>query len=241
MEPASQLQSRSHPPTPDHERRFMSDRTPTVSRFDLRASTYEDSVLQQFLFVPVHQTALRLGRQILPQAGAVLDVGCGTGRLLRAARPCYPAAELAGVDLAGQMVATATAVTPSGLRIRYVQARAERLPFPDARFDLVFATMALRHWADPPVGMAEVARVLRPTGTLVLADVFRDCPRRDPWVRVLRRRQCSLAPAELVPLLARQRLEVAGLERVHWFGLPDVQVLGLQPIHRRAMPVRSGV
>ena len=78
----------------------MSDRAPTVSRFDLRAGTYEDSLLQQFLFVPVHQTALLLGRRILPQAGAVLDVGCGTGRLLRAARPCYPAAELVGVDLA---------------------------------------------------------------------------------------------------------------------------------------------
>jgi ubiquinone/menaquinone biosynthesis C-methylase UbiE len=216
----------------------VSDRAVTVSRFDLRASTYEDSVLQKFLFVPVHQTALRLGRRMLPQAGAVLDVGCGTGRLLRAARPGYPAAELVGVDLAGQMVAAAMAVTPSGLRIRYVQARAERLPFPDARFDLVFATMALRHWADPPVGMAEVARVLRPTGMLVLADVFPDCPRQDPRVRVLRRRR-SLASAELVPLLARHRLEVADLEWVRWFRLPDVQVVGLQPIHRRAMPVRG--
>lgn len=218
----------------------MSDPALTVSRFDLRASTYEDSVLQRFLFVPVHQTALLLGRRILPQAGAVLDVGCATGRLLRAARPCYPAAELVGVDLAGQMVATAMAVTPSGLRIRYVQARAERLPFPDARFDLVFATMALRHWADPPVGMAEVARVLRPAGMLVLADVFRDCPRWHPLVRVVRRRRRLRAPAELRAVLADQHLEVASVEWVPWFGLPDVQVLGLQPIQRQATPVRSG-
>lgn len=218
----------------------MSDRAPTLSRFDLRARTYEDSVLQEFLFVPVHQTVLQLGQRMLPQPGAVLDVGCGTGRLLRAARPCYPAAELVGVDLAGQMVAAAMAVTPSGLRIRYVQARAERLPFPDARFDLVFATLSLRHWADLPVGMAEVARVLRPSGMLVLADIFRDCPRREPWVRVVRRRRCPVASAELEALLSRQRLEIAGLERVRWFGLPDVQVLGLQPIQRRPTLVRSG-
>ena len=211
-----------------------------MSRFDLRASTYEDSVLQQFLFVPVHQTALRLGRRILPEAGAVLDVGCGTGRLLRAARPCYPAAQLVGVDLAGQMVATAITVTPSWLRIRYVQARAERLPFPDARFDLVFATMALRHWADPPDGMAEVVRVLRPSGMLLLADIFRDCPRRHSFAQVVRRRQCSLVPAELTAVLADQHLEVAGVEWVRWFGVPDVQVLGLHPIRRRAMPVHSG-
>jgi SAM-dependent methyltransferase len=157
----------------------------------------------------------------------VLDVGCGTGRLLRAARPCFPAAELVGVDPAGQMVATAIAVTPSRLGIRYVQARAERLPFPDASFDLVFATMSLRHWADPRVGMAEVAGVLRPTGMLVLADIFSDTPHRNPWVRVVRRRRRSPAPAELKALRTRQRLEVAGLERVRWFGLPDVQVLGL--------------
>jgi SAM-dependent methyltransferase len=206
----------------------MSDRAPTVSRFDLRASTYEDSLLQQFLFVPAHEAALLLGRRVLPQAGAVLDVGCGTGRLLRAARPCFPAAELVGVDPARRMVATAIAVAPSGLRIRYIQARAERLPFPDASFDLVFATMTLRHWADPPVGMAEVARVLRPRGMLVLADVFHDWPRRHPRVRVVRRRQCSLAPAELIAVLADQHLEVAGMERVRWFGLPDVQVLGLR-------------
>ncbi|HEV2930831.1 MAG TPA: hypothetical protein VGW74_19280 [Propionibacteriaceae bacterium] len=38
------------------------------SRFDRRASSYEDSTLQQFLFVPVQQTALRLALQLLPQA-----------------------------------------------------------------------------------------------------------------------------------------------------------------------------
>ena len=207
----------------------MSDQALTPSRFDLRASTYDDSVLQEFLFVPVQQTALGLGRRLRPRARGVLDVGCGTGRLLRSARQCYPAAELVGVDLAGRMVATAIAVTPAGLGVRYVQARAERLPFPDGRFDLVFATLSLRHWADLPAGIAEAARVLRPSGAMVLADIFRACPRRDPWVLSRRRRRHALVPAELDVVLARQRLRVAVVEQTRWFGLPDAQVLAVQP------------
>lgn len=228
----------SHLPTPDHECRLVSGPGPTTSRFDLRASTYDDSVLQEFLFVPIHQRALQLGLRFLPQAGGVLDVGCGTGRLLRAARPCYPAAELVGVDLAGRMVASAIAATPSRLAVRYLQARAERLPFPDAMFDLVFATMSLRHWANLAAGIAEAARVLSPPGMIVLGDIFGSCPRRDPRIRGVRRRRPP-APAELEAVLARQHLEVAGVAQARWFGLPDVQVLAVQPTCQSRHPQRG--
>jgi hypothetical protein len=53
----------------------VSEPDSTASRFDRRASSYQDSTLQQFLFVPVHQTALRLALQLLPRAGRVLDIG----------------------------------------------------------------------------------------------------------------------------------------------------------------------
>jgi ubiquinone/menaquinone biosynthesis C-methylase UbiE len=203
----------------------------TPSRFDRRASTYEDSTLQQFLFGPVHQTALQLALQLLPQARRVLDVGCGTGRLLRHARQCYPTAELVGVDLAGRMVAAASAVTSSKLAVRYVHARAERMPFSDGVFDLVFATLSLRHWTNPPAGIAEVARVLTPNGVVVLADIFRSCPRRGPAVPMLRRRH-AVVPAELGALLAAQRLAVVGSDHTRWFRQPDVQVIAAQQPHQ---------
>jgi ubiquinone/menaquinone biosynthesis C-methylase UbiE len=179
----------------------------TPSRFDRRASTYDDSTLQQFLFVPVHQTALGLALQLLPQARRVLDVGCGTGRLLRHARPCYPTAQLVGVDLAGRMVATASAITPTKLAVRYIQGRAECLPFADDVFDLVFTTLSLRHWTDLSAGMAEIGRVLTPGGLLVLADVFPSCRRRGPALPMLRRRH-AVVPAELGAVLAAHRLAV---------------------------------
>jgi ubiquinone/menaquinone biosynthesis C-methylase UbiE len=210
----------------------VSELDPALSRFDRRASSYEDSPLQEFLFVPVQRTALQLALRLLPQAQSVLDVGCGTGRLLRHARQCYPMAELVGVDLAGRMVATAIAVTPTKLAVRYVHARAERLPFSDGMFDLAFATLSLRHWTNPPAGIAELARVLTPSGVVVLADVFRTCRRRGSAVHLLRRRRHPLVPAELDAVLAAHRLEVIGCEHTRWFGLPDVQVLAVQQPHR---------
>jgi ubiquinone/menaquinone biosynthesis C-methylase UbiE len=203
----------------------------TASRFDRRASSYEDSTLQQYLFVPVQQTALRLALQLLPQARRVLDVGCGTGQLLRRARPCYPNAELAGVDLAGQMVATARAITPTKLAVRYVHGRAECLPFTDDVFDLVFTTLSLRHWTNPAAGIAEIGRVLTPGGLLVLADVLPSYRRRGPVVAMLRRRH-AVVPAELGAVLAAHRLAVIGCDHTRWFMLPDVQVIAAQQPHQ---------
>jgi ubiquinone/menaquinone biosynthesis C-methylase UbiE len=203
----------------------------SLSRFDRRASTYEDSTLQQFLFVPVHQTALQLALRLLPDPRRVLDVGCGTGRLLRRARQCYPTAELVGVDLAGRMVAGAIAATPTKLAIRYVHGRAERLPFTDDVFDLVFATLSLRHWTNAPVGIAEIGRVLTPGGVLVLADVFPSCRRRGRAGRMLRRRH-AVVPAELGAVLAAHRLAVIGSDHTRWFSLPDVQVIAARQPHQ---------
>src|SRR4029453_7372139 len=143
---------------------------PSASRFDRWASSYEDNTLQQYLFVPVHQTTLQLAVRLLPHPRRILDVDCGTGRLLRQARRCYPTAELVGVDLAGQMVAAASAVTPTTLAIGYVHGRVECLPFTDEGFDLIVTTLSLRHWTDLPAGIAEIGRVLTPGGVVVLAD-----------------------------------------------------------------------
>ena len=198
--------------------------TASTSRFDRWASSYEDNKLQQYLYVPVHQTALQLAVQLLPHPRRVLDVSCGTGRLLRQARRCYPTAELAGVDLAGQMVAAASAVTPARLAVGYVQGRAECLPFPHQVFDLVFTTLSLRHWTDLPAGIAEIGRVLTPGGVVVLADVFPSGRRPGPALPRLRRRH-PVVPAELGTALAARRMDLIGRAHTPWFQLPDVQVI----------------
>src|SRR5262245_45907233 len=83
-----------------------------VERFNRWADTYETSWASRF-FDRVHQATLDLlARDAEVRPGAVLDVGCGTGRLLRAAARRWPGARLIGVDPAEAMVAVARRLTP---------------------------------------------------------------------------------------------------------------------------------
>jgi ubiquinone/menaquinone biosynthesis C-methylase UbiE len=98
-----------------------------------------------------------------------VDVGCGTGRLLRKARERWPDAQLIGVDPAEGMVEKARFLM-SGTTF-YVS-MAESLPLPNASVDLAFSTLSYHHWVDKVKGVCEMARVLRSKGRLFLADVW---------------------------------------------------------------------
>jgi len=141
-----------------------------VGRFDEWATTYETHWMQRLIFDPIQSTLLDLAASHVPQPRSILDVGCGTGRLLRTASERFSSARLEGVDAAPQMVEQATGLMPTGAPIHFQQATAEALPFADGQFDLVFSTMTFHHWADQRKGVTEVARVLAPDGRWLLAD-----------------------------------------------------------------------
>ena len=118
--------------------------------------------------------------QTVRDPSAVLDVGCGTGALLRALGDRLPATvELMGVDPAPTMIEVGRAVVRGRSNVRLEIASAEQLPVPDERFDLVISTVSFHHWAIQAAGLREVSRVLRPRGRLVLADHF-----ATGWLRV---------------------------------------------------------
>jgi ubiquinone/menaquinone biosynthesis C-methylase UbiE len=95
----------------------------------------------------------------------VVDVGCGTGALLRILAAGAAPKSLVGVDGSPEMVAIARAQT-SDASIRLVSADATALPLADASADLVVFLNALHHIPEPGRALAEAARVLRPGGAV---------------------------------------------------------------------------
>jgi len=111
----------------------------------------------------------------------VLDAATGTGLVAR--RLARRNVRVVGLDQSQDMLrrgATAIAGTPYAGRVRFVRGRAERLPFADEAFDAVTFTYLLRYVDDPAATVAELARVLRPGGTMASLEFH--VP-DDPWLR----------------------------------------------------------
>src|SRR5438105_318607 len=98
----------------------------------------------------------------------VLDVATGTGLVARAVSERY-GCEVVGLDPSGDMLSAA--VARNG-HIPLVRARAESLPFPDESFDHLTFSYLLRYVDDPAATMTELARVVRPGGTMGFLEFF---------------------------------------------------------------------
>jgi ubiquinone/menaquinone biosynthesis C-methylase UbiE len=183
-----------------------------VGRFDEWAPEYDRHYLQRLVFEPVQKAVLELAAQEVTHPAAILDVGCGTGRLLRTAAERFPEARLEGVDAAQGMIEQAKASAGPQSTINFQVAAAEHLPFPDAQFDLAFSTMTFHHWADQRGGAAEIARVLTPSGRWILADFIATGLLR--YVRRLFRMTRFLERQQLDALLASAGLRVVVERRV---------------------------
>ena len=107
-------------------------------------------------------------------AGRVLDVGCGPGRLTLLVAARAPGLEVVGVDVDPGMIerarTRATRAGEAGLRVSFVEADVHALPFEDGWFDVVVSSFSMHHWVDAERGLAELRRVLKPTGTALIYD-----------------------------------------------------------------------
>lgn len=103
---------------------------------------------------------------------AVLDVGCGAGEVsIELARLAGPEGRACAVDVSEAMIAAARAAAEkAGVSIDLRVASAYSLPFPDANFDVVRAERVFQHLDDPARALAEMLRVTRRGGRILVVD-----------------------------------------------------------------------
>lgn len=97
----------------------------------------------------------------------LLDIGCGTGRLLELLAHELPQAQLTGLDLAPNMLQQARERLDNQTTL--VQGDAEQLPFADQTFDLVVSSSTFQWLAQLDACFGEAARVLKPSGRFVFS------------------------------------------------------------------------
>lgn len=112
----------------------------------------------------------RLG---LSPGATVIDIGSGPGLLAaEMAAEIGPAGKVCGIDISADMISMSAArpLPPGSAPVEFVRAGVERIPYPDGAFDAAVCTQVLEYVANIPRALAEIRRVLRPGGRVVLVD-----------------------------------------------------------------------
>ena len=156
-------------------------------------------------------------------AGAhILDVGCGPGVLLRAAlNAADRRARGTGVDLGTDRIRQAEANNAGNRRLQFVRSDVQQLELESGTFDVVYTRMLMQYVADKEKAVAELVRVCKPGGTVILQDLDgqlvwhypEDALMQQTMTRVL----TSLEPSGFDPFVGRKLFWLArnaGLDNV---------------------------
>ena len=203
-----------------------------AARYDLMNDLMSAGLHRLWKAFTVRQADVRPGMR-------VLDIAGGTGDLvLRFARQTGPSGQVWLTDINGSMLREGrNRLLDAGLLIPIVQCDAEALPFPDDHFDVVTVAFGLRNMTHKERALAEMRRVLRPSGRVLVLEFSRVwtplAPLYDaysfsvlPWLgkKIAGDSDSYRYLAESIRVhppqkVLAQMMEQAGLENVQWFNL----------------------
>jgi ubiquinone/menaquinone biosynthesis C-methylase UbiE len=142
--------------------------------FNRWARNYDDSILHLFVFNAARRM---LFKEVLRgkdnKNKKILDVGCGTGRLVHQLADYLKEARIHGVDISKSMIEKAK-LKKRNKNVRFDVGDVERLPYEDNSFDIITCSHSFHHYPDKERAASEMYRVLRPGGRVMVIDGCRD-------------------------------------------------------------------
>jgi len=159
----------------------------------------------------------------------VLDVGFGGGYSLQSLARLVSRGQVVGVDYSEEMAARQRGVDP---RVQVECADVAHLPFVDRTFDRALTVNSIYYWPDPIAGLREIARVLKPGGTLAVG--FRSPA--SLWLFTMNWQGFSLyEPRQMAEMMATAGFKVLRVEHRERWRIPDmVVVVGERQISKGA-------
>ncbi len=142
-----------------------------IKRFNKWAGSYDTGIASIFFKMCYGKIRPLLNFQ---DGMKLLDVGCGTGSLLKELSGSGKELNLYGIDLSPEMVNAARSKLKDKKHIELYEGSAADLPFQSNYFDYVVCMNSLHHHANPNQSLVEMTRVLKPGGVTILMDSFVD-------------------------------------------------------------------
>lgn len=154
----------------------------------------------------------------LQPSDRVLDVGCGSGWLVRRLAARVPKGSVMGIDVSDEMIRRAQLSRAGATNIKFVQGTAEEIPAPPGSFTKVLSVESAYYWHNPAHGMAGIFRVLEPGGSAwILINFYRDNADCHQWQMHYQIPTHLLSAAEWQDLFTS-----AGFQNVSHRRIPDL-------------------
>ena len=137
--------------------------------FNVISQVYDHPIPQKYLYDKVHQEILSELKDQYPRE--VLDAGCGTGELLTKLAELWPGTDLIGLDFSASMLSIAENKDYGECSSRFIETSVYDIPEEDETIDLITNSMSSHFYADLDSALDEFYRILRPSGTLIMANI----------------------------------------------------------------------